>query len=66
MARIVITNPEEATTITVGITGMNANAGGKTGSYAIEPGGTMPLDVDSDTTLTIQVQALATITTPAE
>lgn len=61
MARLVITNEEKATTVTVGITGVNANAGGKTGSYALEPGGTMPIDVDSDTTLTIEVQAVATV-----
>lgn len=66
MARLVLTNEEKATTLTVGITGVNANAGGKTGNYALEPGATMPIDVDSDTTLTIQVLALATIKTPTE
>lgn len=66
MARITITNHEESTTITVGVTGFNANAGGKTGQYAIEPKGELPIDIDSDTTLTIKVQALATVKTPAE
>lgn len=52
MPRISITNEESAATLLVGVKGAEANAGGRTGSYEVKPGESIPVELGEDTTLT--------------
>lgn len=53
MAVLTLTNSTTDTIVTLGVTGNNANSGGRVGTYSLMPGQSMPVEVELYTLLNI-------------
>lgn len=63
--RLTLTNDEADIIIGIGLAGGQANTGGRTGAYELQPGEAVPVEIDTSTTITFTSRRVDKPTAPA-